>query len=93
MNHIIKYTKASLRDLKKYKKKNLQEYKTLLNDIQKIEENPYLSENITIQGSKCPRCKRMKSGNYRIIYYVHKKKQTVEIVRIIERKKEYREFK
>ena len=87
MNYTIKYTKQSLRDLKKYKKKNLQDYKHIKESIEKIEENPYLKENINIQGSKCPKCKRMRSGNYRIIYYLHTKKPIIEIVRVVERKK------
>jgi len=92
MNYEIYYTKKALKDLKKYKKKNNKEYSKLKEDIEKLETNPYKTENINIKSSKCPRCKRMKSGNYRIIYVIHSKNHEVEIVKVIERKKDYREF-
>ena len=92
MNYRLKHSKQAFKDLKKYKKKNKQDYNKLKEDIRKILLDPYKTENISIGGSKCPRCKRMKSGKYRIIYYIHTKEQLIEIVRVIERKKNYREF-
>ena len=87
MNYEIYYTKNALKDLKRYKKKNNSDYIKLKRNIEKLETNPYKTENINIKSSKCPRCKRMKSGNYRIIYVIHSKINKVEIVKIIERKK------
>lgn len=92
MNYILQYTKHALKDLKKTKNKNLHDYNKLKEDLEKLRQNPYTSANINIKSSKCPRCKRMKSGTHRIIYYIHTTKPIIEIVMIIERKKNYRDF-
>lgn len=92
MSYEIIYSKKSLKQLSKYLKKNPKSYENLLKDIEKLEENPYNPGYKNLKSAKCPRCKRIKSGPYRIVYYVHDKNKIIEIVRVIERKKDYKEF-
>lgn len=89
MSFEIIYTKKALKNLNKYKKKNKVVYKQLKEDIVKIEKNPYKSSNKQLESIRCPKCKRHKVGNYRIVYYIHTKSNIIEIQNIIPRKSDY----
>lgn len=57
-----------------------------------ILDNPFSSEFKEITSSKCPKCQRARVGNYRILFYVNKDKNLVEIIDIIHRSNNYRLF-
>ena len=86
------YTKKALKKLNKFKKKNKNVYKQLKNGINKIEKNPYKSSNKQLESIKCPKCKRHKVGNYRIVYFVHMDSNIIEIQNIVNRKSDYNEY-
>ncbi|AWX33190.1 type II toxin-antitoxin system RelE/ParE family toxin [Methanosphaera sp. BMS] len=92
MSFNIIYTKKALKNLNKYKKKNKTVYKQLKEGIYKIEKNPYKSSNKQLESIRCPKCKRHKVGNYRIVYYIHTKSNIIEIQNVIARKSDYNEY-
>ena len=79
----------------KFLNKHKNDKKLLLRINEKILEilnnphNPYFKE---LKSNKCPKCQRAKVGDYRIIFYVSERNQSIEIIDIIPRKNYYRLF-
>ncbi len=68
--------------------------KTFLKVAQVIKElsiNPY-RKSVNIVGGKCPRCKRVHAGKYRIIFFIYEKESKIAILDIIPRKQNYRHY-
>ena len=91
MNYkILEHDKA-----RKFKRKHKND-KQLLYSIDKkyieIIKNPYKSNFSEMKSDKCPKCRRAKVGDYRIVYFISKKKKIIEIVDIIPRSNDYRLF-
>ena len=73
-----------------------------LNDINlqnRIEEkyyglavNPYKEAQNSFKSKKCPKCKKTRMGNYRIIYFIHESKKEIEIIDIGLRKNIYKKW-
>ena len=59
--------------------------------IKNLSKNPY-RKSTNIVGRKCPGCRRVHAGKYRIIYYVYEKESKVAILDIIPRKQNYRHY-
>ena len=57
-----------------------------------ILKDPYNPNFKELKSNKCPKCQRAKAGNYRIIFYVSERNQSIEIIDIIPRKNNYRLF-
>lgn len=86
------YTKKALKNLYKYKKRNKIIYYQIIKGIAQIEENPFKSSNKQLGSIKCPKCRRHKVGDYRIVYYIHTKSNIIEIQNVIPRKSDYNEY-
>lgn len=57
-----------------------------------ILENPHDSSFKELTSIKCPKCRRARVGDYRIIFYVSERKRQIEIIDIIPRKDNYKLF-
>ncbi len=57
-----------------------------------IIKNPYKSSFNEIKSEKCPKCRRARVGDYRIVYFVSEKQKIIEIIDIIPRSNDYRLF-
>ena len=53
--------------------------------------NPY-KEAENFKSKKCPKCKKTRVGEYRIIYFINKPKKEVEIIDIGSRKNIYKKW-
>ena len=81
--------------VKKFFKKHKKDKSLLLRIHKKyleILDNPYHSEFIELNSVKCPKCHRVRVGDYRIIFFVSEKHNQIEIIDIIKRKTDYRFF-
>lgn len=81
--------------VKKFFKKHKNNKKILLRITRKYYEiliNPYDTEFKELTSTKCPKCRRARVGNYRIIFYISEKNHNIEIIDIIPRKSNYKIF-
>lgn len=81
--------------VKKFFKKHEKDKKLLLRISKKyheILENPYKSDFRELNSIKCPKCHRVRVGDYRIIFYINENNETIEIINIIPRKDNYKLF-
>ena len=67
---------------------NLRIYKK----FHEILENPFRSDFRELKSRKCPKCQRAIVGDYRIIFHVSREEKIVEIVDIILRSNDYRNY-
>ena len=77
----------------KFFKKNKNNHDLLLRLSQKYSDickNPFRSDFSELKSVKCPKCHRAKVGEYRIIFYVSKEKQIIEIIDIFHRSDDYK---
>ncbi len=91
MNYrIFEYDRAN-----KFKRKHKND-KQLIFRIEKkyieIIKNPYKSSFNEMKSEKCPKCRRARVGDYRIVYFVSEKQKIIEIIDIIPRSNDYRLF-
>lgn len=56
-----------------------------------ISLNPY-KEALNFKSKKCPKCKKTRVGEYRIIYFINEPKKEVEIIDIGPRKNIYKKW-
>lgn len=80
---------------KKFFKKNKNNKKLLLRinkEYIKILNNPFDSSFKELNSIKCPKCHRVRVGNFRIIFYISEEKEYIEIIDIIPRKNNYKLF-
>ncbi len=76
-----------------YKHKNDKKLLLRINKkIMEILKNPHHPNFKELKSNKCPKCQRAKVGEYRIIFYVSERNQSIEIIDIIPRKNNYRLF-
>ena len=76
-----------------YKHKNDKKLLLRLNKkYMEILKDPYNPNFKELKSNKCPKCQRAKAGNYRIIFYVSERNQSIEIIDIIPRKNNYMLF-
>lgn len=79
----------------KFKKKHKND-KQLIFRIDKkyieIIKNPHKSSFSEMKSEKCPKCRRARVGNYRVVYYISEKQKVIEIIDIIPRSNDYRLF-
>ena len=66
-------------------------YDNILNSLD-ITQNPFDSTNKQLKSKKCPKCKRYRIGNYRIVYYINTKKGFVEFIDVDDRTGIYRKY-
>ena len=81
--------------VKKFFKKHKKDKALLLRITKKYQDilnNPHDAEFIGLVSVKCPKCHRVRVGNYRIIFYISEKNQKIEIIDIIARKNNYNLF-
>ena len=71
MKYSKKPTKLFLKKLSKYSKTNKKLYKEIIDSLDIITKNPFDSTNKQLKSKKCPKCKRYRVGNYRIVYYIN----------------------
>ncbi|WP_409988282.1 type II toxin-antitoxin system RelE family toxin [Methanosphaera sp. ISO3-F5] len=71
------------RDLKHFKKSNKKLYEKIKEGLYNIQIDPYNADNIQLKSNKCPKCRRYRVGNYRIIYYVNSSQKIIEIIKIL----------
>lgn len=58
----------------------------------KLSINPIKESEDGFKSKKCPKCKKTRVGNYRIIYYINKSRNAVEIIDIGIRKNIYKKW-
>lgn len=91
MNYrILEHEKA-----KKFKKKHKNNKQLILRIGKKYIEiinNPHKSSFSEMKSEKCPKCRRARVGDYRIVYYISEKEKVIEIIDIIPRSNDYRLF-
>ena len=83
MKYSKKPTKLFLKKLSKYSKTNKELYDNIINSLDMITQNPLDSTNKQLKSKKCPKCKRYRVGNYRIVYYINTKKRFVEFIDVM----------
>ena len=54
--------------------------------------NPYKEAEKSFKSKKCPKCKKTRIGDYRIIYFIYESKKEVEIIDIGLRKNIYKKW-
>lgn len=89
MSYKLIQTNKSKRKLKRLKKSDKIVYDNVKKGLYSIQNNPHNMADIQLTSKKCPKCRRHRVGNYRIIYYIHSSEKIVEIVDIIARKDDY----
>ncbi|MBR0472937.1 MAG: type II toxin-antitoxin system RelE/ParE family toxin [Methanosphaera sp.] len=60
--------------------------------ILKLSENPYLCAEKSFRSRKCPKCKKTRIGDYRVIYYISDNAGFVELIDIGLRKHIYKKW-
>lgn len=78
--------------MKHLKKSNTIVYENIKEGLTEIKNNPYNAADIQLKSKKCPKCRRHRVGNHRIIYYVHSSNSIVEIIDLIPRKDDYKQY-
>ena len=87
---ILEHDKA-----KKFKRKHKTDKQLILRIEKKyieIIKNPYKPSFLEMKSDKCPKCRRARVGDYRIVYFISEKKNLIEIIDIIPRSNDYRLF-
>lgn len=92
MNYSKKPTKLFLKKLSKYSKTNKKLYTEIINSLDIITKNPYNKSNKQLKSKKCPKCKRYRIGNYRIVYYINKEQKIIEFIDIDDRASIYKKY-
>ena len=92
MNYSKKPTKLFLKKLSKYSKTNQQLYKEIIESLNIISEDPFQKQNKQLKSKKCPKCKKTRMGNYRIIYFINESRKEIEIIDIGLRKNIYKKW-
>ena len=91
MNYkILEHNKA-----KKFKIKHEKDKQLILRIEKKyieIIKNPHNPSFLEMKSEKCPKCRRARVGNYRIVYYISEKQKVIEIIDILPRSNDYRLF-
>ncbi len=64
----IKYSEIAAKQLKKINKSNKKNVKMIVESIEKYANNPENNQNIKVLKGKFETFKRLRSGNYRIIF-------------------------
>ena len=54
--------------------------------------NPYKEAESSFKSRKCPKCKKTRVGNYRIIYFINESTKEVEIIDIGPRRSIYKKW-
>ncbi len=54
--------------------------------------NPYKEAEKSFKSQKCPKCKKTRMGEYRLIFYIHESTKEIEIVDIGLRKNIYKKW-
>lgn len=54
--------------------------------------NPYKEAQNSFKSKKCPKCKKTRMGNYRIIYFINESRKEIEIIDIGLRKNIYKKW-
>lgn len=85
VSYKIFWKKLAKKELKRLDKKEISK---ILNEIEKLSNNPYTSNHKKILGTSY--IYRIRIGNYRIIYAVENKQLIIEIVRVRHRKEVYK---
>jgi len=83
----IQWKASAKKELKKIDKIEIPK---IINEIEKLINNPYPRNHKKILGTE--HIFRIKIGNYRVIYSIENQKLIIEIVRIRHRKEAYRKF-
>ncbi len=81
--------------VKKFFKKHENDRKLILRINKKyleILKNPYESSFKELHSVKCPKCRRARVGDYKIIFFVDISNKQIEIIDIIPRKNNYKLF-
>ena len=55
--------------------------------------NPYNEAESSFKSRKCPKCKKTRVGDYRIIYFINESTKEVEIIDIGPRRSIYKKWK
>ena len=79
----------------KFKRKHKNDKQLILRIDKKYIEiirNPHSSALLELKSEKCPKCRRARVGNYRIVYFISEKQNVIEIIDIIPRRNDYRLF-
>lgn len=92
MNYSKKPTKLFLKKLSKYSKTNKELYEEIIKSLDIIINDPYNKSNKQLKSKKCPKCKRYRVKNYRIVYYINNKKGIIEFIDIDDRGSVYRKY-
>lgn len=92
MNYKLIQTNTFKRKLKHLKKSNKIVYGNIKDGLIEIKNNPYNVADIQLKSKKCPKCKRHRVGDHRIVYYVHTSTNIIEIVDLIPRKDDYKQY-
>lgn len=87
---IIKKNKID-RQLKYLERKDYKTFLKVSKVIIDLSKNPH-RKSVKLVGDKCPGCKRVHAGKYRIIFYVYEKESKIAILDIIPRKQNYRHY-
>ena len=91
MNYkILEHNKA-----RKFKIKHKNDKKLIFRIEKKyieIIKNPYNSNFSEMKSEKCPKCRRARVGDYRIVYFISEEQKVIEIIDIILRSNDYRLF-
>ena len=54
--------------------------------------NPYIEAESSFKSRKCPKCKKTRVGDYRIIYFINESTKQVEIIDIGPRRSIYKKW-
>ena len=80
---------------RKFFKKHKHDKKLLLRINKKYVEiitDPYRSDFAELKSNLCPKCRRAKVGDYRIVFYISENKNLVEIVDVFHRSNDYKSY-
>ena len=89
----MQYSIYEHKDASKFRKKhqnNRELIKRILLKYNEIKQNPNNPQFKKLKSNKCPKCKRARVGNYRIIFFISQ--NNIEIVSIIYRKDNYSKY-
>ena len=83
----IKWKASAKKELKKIDKSEIPK---ILNEIEKLSQEPYPINHKKLLGTE--HIFRIRVGNYRVIYYIENRELIIEIIRVRHRKEAYRKF-
>lgn len=81
----IEWKKSAIKELKKINKKEIPK---ILNQIEKLAENPFPANYKKFLGTE--HVYRIRIGNYRVLYSLYENELIIEVIKVVDRKNIYK---